>query len=44
MDKLPLSVRSWQCPSCQSVNERDLNASQNIRNFALADALGLSAV
>ncbi|WP_272682409.1 IS200/IS605 family element RNA-guided endonuclease TnpB [Providencia sp. PROV120] len=44
MDKLPLSVRSWQCPSCQSVNDRDLNASQNIRNFALADALGLSAV
>ena len=44
MDKLPLSIRSWECPSCKLVRDRDVNASINIRNFALADALGLSAV
>ncbi|MDH1469744.1 RNA-guided endonuclease TnpB family protein [Shewanella sp. GD03713] len=44
MEKLPLSVRSWECPSCQLVRDRDINASLNIRNFALADALGLSVV
>ena len=44
MEKLPLSIRSWNCPSCENSNDRDINASINIRNFALADALGLSAV
>jgi putative transposase len=38
--KLPLSIRTWCCPSCNSVHDRDRNASINIRNFALADALG----
>ena len=42
--KLPLSIRSWQCPECESVWDRDVNASLNIRKFALADALGPSAV
>ena len=31
-------------PSCNLVEDRDVNASINIRNFALADALGLRAV
>lgn len=44
VDKLPLSVRLFECPSCNLVEDRDVNASINIRNFALADALGLSAV
>ncbi|NNG77446.1 IS200/IS605 family element transposase accessory protein TnpB [Acinetobacter sp. ANC 4277] len=38
--KLPLHIRSWSCPDCLSVLDRDLNASLNIRNFALADVLG----
>lgn len=38
--KLPLHIRSWSCPNCLSVLDRDLNASLNIRNFALADVLG----
>ncbi|WP_296210735.1 IS200/IS605 family element RNA-guided endonuclease TnpB [Psychrobacter sp. UBA3480] len=31
----PLSVRSWNCPSCLQENDRDLNASINILNQGL---------
>ena len=44
IDKLPLSVRSWQCQHCHTTHDRDINAATNIRRQALADALGLSAV
>ena len=44
LDNLPLSVRNWTCPSCQTRHDRDANAASNIRHQALADALGLSAV
>ena len=33
-DELKLSDRSWNCPSCKSQNDRDLNASINILNNA----------
>ena len=33
--ELPLSVRSWNCPSCLRENDRDLNASINILNQGL---------
>ena len=34
-DKLPLDVRSWTCPHCAVVHDRDVNAAINIRDEGL---------
>lgn len=41
LEQLPLSVRSWQCLTCQATHDRDVNAAINIKQFALADPDGL---
>ena len=43
LETLDLSVREWRCPSCQSVNGRDDNASRNIQTVG-ASMVGLGDV
>jgi putative transposase len=43
--KLKLSERTWECPHCGNVHDRDINAAINIRNEAvrILDSLKISS-
>lgn len=43
LESLDLSVRRWRCPSCHSVNDRDENASINIKRVG-SSTLGVGDV
>ena len=36
VERLPLDVRNWTCPSCQAQHDRDENAARNIKTAGLA--------
>ena len=41
--ELPLSVRQWQCPICNTQHDRDVNAAINLKDMAVRSTTASSA-
>lgn len=37
VNKLPLNIRSWECPKCSATHDRDVNAAKNILSAGTVD-------
>ncbi len=43
LETLPLSVREWTCPACDTTHDRDVNAAINLRNLAVSSTASVCA-
>ena len=43
-ETLPLSVRNWECPTCNTVHNRDQNAAQNLVQYAVGSTVSACGV
>jgi putative transposase len=41
--QMPLSVRKWQCSTCLSEHDRDINAAKNLLNYSTGSSSGVYA-
>lgn len=38
-DELPLSIRTWRCPTCADNHDRDVNAAKNLASLAVSSTV-----
>ncbi len=43
LETLPLSVREWTCPACDTTHDRDVNAAINLKNLAVSSTASVCA-
>jgi putative transposase len=39
LERIPLSVRQWTCPTCSAVHDRDVNAAINLKIMAVSSTV-----